>query len=109
MTYTWRIIKLSLQDELNQDGVLLENSVVNIKWKYKGEDTDGSSASYVGNTKLSAANVSADDFILYNSVTNDIALGWITDNMTADELTRIQAQITAKIEKNRVQKVRPNW
>ena len=109
MTYTWQILRLGLQDELNHEGTLLENSIVNVKWKRVATDTDGTVASYVGNTKLSAANVAAADFVALNDVTNAMALEWVTDNVSAGELSRIDAQLESKVERNRQRSVRPSW
>lgn len=109
MTYTWQILKLGLQDEVNHEGTLLENSIVNVKWKRIATDTDGTVASYVGNTKLSAANVAAADFVALNEVTNAMALGWVTDSINAKELERIDAQLTKKIDRNRTRTVKPGW
>lgn len=109
MNYTWQILKLDLQDELNHEGNLLSNSVVNIKWKRVATDTDGRVASYLGNTKLTAANVAAADFVPLNDVTNDMALQWVTDSISAKELERINSQLENKIERNRANRVKPSW
>lgn len=109
MTYTWQILKLDLQDELNHEGNLLSNSIVNIKWKRIATDADGRVASYLGNTKLSAANVAAADFVPLNDVTNDMALQWVTDNISEKELNRINTQLENKIERNRANRVKPSW
>lgn len=109
MNYSWHILRLGLQDELNHEGTLLENAIVNVKWKRVAEDADGTTASYIGNTKLSAANVAAADFIVLNSVTNEIAIGWVENSISDRELTRIDAQLDNKVERNRVRNIRPNW
>jgi len=109
VNYTWQILRFNLNDELNHEGTLLENSIVNIKWKRVATDTDGTSASYVGNTKLSAANTAADDFIALNTVTKDTAIGWIEANLGSDEINRINSQLDYKIERNRVRQVKPSF
>lgn len=109
MTYTWQIMKLDLQDELNHEGTLLENSIVNVKWKRIATDTDGTVASYVGNTKLTAANVAAADFVALNNVTNAMALEWVTDRVNEKELEKINSQLSKKIERNRTRTVKPSW
>jgi len=109
VNYTWRILKLDLQDELNHEGNLLSNSIVNIKWKRVATDTDGRVASYLGNTKLSAANIAAADFVALNDVTNEMALQWVTDRISERELERINSQLENKIERNRASKVKPSW
>lgn len=109
MTYTWHILRLGLDDVLNQDGVLLENSIVNIKWKRVAEDTDGTTASYVGNTKLSTVNTAVGDFTPLNDVSNATAIQWIQNNLSAKELQRINSQLDNKIERNRQRNVKPSW
>ena len=109
MNYSWHILRLGLQDELNHEGNLLENAIVNIKWKRVAEDTDGTTASYVGNTKLSAANVNSADFVALNDVTNEMAVSWVEGNLSEAQLNRIDEQLDNKVDRNRVRSVRPNW
>lgn len=109
MNYSWRIIKLGLNDQLNQDGVLLENAVVQVQWKLIAEDTDGTKASYVGNTVLSANLVPTDKFVLLNNVTSAQVIGWIQAAVAGTELDRINKQLDTKIERNRLREIRPNW
>ena len=109
MNYTWQILRLGVQDELNSDGVLLENAIVNIKWKRVATDTDGTVSSYIGNTKLSAASVSADNFVALNNVTNEMAIGWVENSLSTSELNRINNQLNAKIDRNRTRTIKPNW
>ena len=109
MNYTWRILELGLQDELNQEGTLLENSVVNVKWRRHATDTDGVTASYVGNTKFSAAQTAAADFIALNDLTNTQVIGWLEDSIEDEELTRINEQLTTKINRNRMRQIKPGW
>lgn len=40
MNYSWKIARLGLDDELNNDGVLLENSIVQIHYKRIAADDD---------------------------------------------------------------------
>lgn len=109
MNYSWHILRLGLQDELNHEGQLLQNAIVNIKWKRVAQDTDGTTASYISNTKLSAANIAATDFIALNDVTNAMAVGWVENSLSEREIARIDAQLDNKVERNRVRNVRPNW
>lgn len=109
MNYSWHVLKLGLQDELNHEGQLLENAIVNIKWKRVAQDTDGTMASYIGNTKLSAVNVSADNFVALNQVTNTMALQWVENSLSEKEVVRIDEQLNNKVDRNRVRNIRPNW
>lgn len=109
MTYTWYIAKLGLKDELNHEGALLENSVVEIQWKRIARDTDGTEASYVGRTQLSAHNVDEADFTQIANVTKEQAIQWVENNMSDYELNRINATLERKVERNRQRNVSPSW
>lgn len=109
MNYAWKILKLGLQDQLNHEGQLLENAVVSVKWRRTGVDTDGVSASYVGNTTFSAANVTAADFTNLNDLTNEQVISWLEEAIGLNELNRINAQIDKKVERNRVRSIKPAW
>jgi hypothetical protein len=109
MNYTWYIAKLGLKDELNHEGTLLENSVVEIQWKRVARDTDGTEASYVGRTKLSARDVDEADFTQIASVTKEQAIQWVENNMSDYELNLINKTLERKVERNRQRQVSPSW
>jgi len=109
VNYNWRVIKFGLNDQLNQDGALLENAIVEVQWKLTAEDFDGVTASYVGTTKLDAKNVSSTDFIALNDLTLEQVLGWVKDSIHPNEMDRINKQLDAKVERNRVRTIKPNW
>jgi hypothetical protein len=109
VNYNWRIIKLGLSDQLNQDGVLLENAVVQVQWKLIAEDTDGVRASYVGTTALNASSIPANQFLPLNDVTSAQVITWLQDILSGTEQDRINKQLDAKIERNRLRTIKPNW
>lgn len=109
MNYTWRIIKLGLNDQLNQDGVLLENAVVQVQWKLIAEDTDGVKASYLGNTTLNVSDIPKDQFVPLNDVTSAQVIVWVQAALAGAEQDRINKQLDAKIERKRLREIRPNW
>jgi hypothetical protein len=109
VNYNWRIIKLGLNDQLNQDGALLENAVVQVQWKLIAEDTDGVRASYVGTTSLNASSIPANQFVPLNDVTSAQVISWLQDVLSGTEQDRINKQLDAKIERNRLRTIKPNW
>jgi hypothetical protein len=109
VNYTWRILKLGLQDELNSEGTLLENSVVNVKWRRHATDTDGTQASYVGNTNFSAADTAAADFVALNDLTNVQVVAWLEESISDAEIARINEQLNIKINRNRTRQIKPGW
>ena len=109
MNYTWRITKLGLRDELNGDNVLLENAIVRVQWKRIAEDTDGTTATYLGHTDLVASNISASDFTSLNDVTKAQVIAWVEASLTAGQVSRIHKQLESKIERNRLRTITPSW
>lgn len=109
MDYSWRIIKLGLQDELNGDDVLLENAIVRVKWKRLATHDDGTTASYLGTTDLNPSLTSEADFTALNSVTKAQVVGWIEDKLTVDGITKIDDQLSSRVERNRVNTISPGW
>ena len=109
MNYTWRITKLGLRDELNGDNVLLENAIVRVQWKRIAEDTDGTTATYLGHTDLVASNISESDFTSLNDVTKAQVIAWVEASLTAGQVSRIHKQLESKIERNRLRTITPSW
>lgn len=108
MNYTWKISKLGLTDQMSTDDVLLENAIVNVKWKRIATDTDGLKASYLGNTDLNADILSA-DFVALNDVTSENVTSWIEAAITANGIAKIDAKLEAKIERKRLRNISPSW
>jgi len=109
MNYSWKIAKLGLTDQLNTDNVLLENAIVNIKWKRIVQDADGTRTSYVGNTTIDASNIAAADFVALNDVTSAEVTGWLTDALQEAGIAKIDAVLLAKVERKRLRNVSPSW
>jgi|TARA_B110000908_G_scaffold7366_1_gene9172 hypothetical protein len=109
VTYTWNITKLGLSDELNQDDVLLENAIVNLKWKRVLVDSDGNKASYVGNTKLYPQTTSAADFVAVNNVTAVQAIEWLEAEIGTAKTAVIDAELDKRLAKQDRREITPNW
>lgn len=109
MNYSWHILKLGLQDELNQDNVLLENAIIRVKWKRIAEDTDGTTASYLGSTDLNPSATASADFTALNDVTKAQVVEWLESSLSASGVTRINDKLNTKIERSRVNTITPSW
>lgn len=108
MNYTWKISKLGLTDQMSTDNVLLENAIVNVKWKRVATDTDGLKSSYLGSTDLNASMVEA-DFVALNDVTAENVTSWIEEVITAEGITKIDSNLATKIERKRLRNISPSW
>lgn len=109
MNYTWHIYKLGLKDQINNDGQLLEDAIVSVKWKKIATDTDGTRSSYVSETELSAAAVSVSDFVSLSSVTKEMVVGWIQSAINPTDMAKIDSILASKIERARVRVYNPGW
>lgn len=109
MNYTWYILNLGLKDQMNQEGVVLEDAIVYVHWKKVAEDSDGNFASYVGKTELLAEEISSDSFINLNAVTKENVVSWIENSMSVNKVNSIDNILAKKIEKSKIKSYRPNW
>ena len=109
MNYQWRIVRLGLSDELNDAGAVLENAIVEVRWKRIATDEAGNTASHVGLTKLTAKEVSASDFISLDAVTEANVLAWVQNSMTEHKINKINKILENKIEAQKVRKTKPSW
>jgi hypothetical protein len=98
MTYSWQILNFVTRNEVNGDGVSLENAVVSIHWKRSGIDSDGNTAAINGYTPLVASGVDAGSFITFADLTEDTVKTWL-DTANAGDLAEYNAKIDAKIAK----------
>lgn len=97
MNYSWQIRKLSTRDQTNADGVVLSDAVVKIKWKRTGVDGEGNSATILGYTVLSAENVAVDNFVNFNSLTEETVVGWLESTISTGLMASYNDKILEKI------------
>lgn len=102
-------MKLGLKDQMNSEGQLLEDAIVYVHWKKIAQDADGNKATYVGETELSAADVSSASFINLNVVSKDDVIEWIEGSMPKSQKDNIDKTLLKKIEKNKLKKFTPSW
>jgi hypothetical protein len=109
MVYTWTIISFETRDQVNSDDVTLENAVVTIKWQRTGVDTDGLTGSVLGYTVLSAETVAQSDFVSFDSLTEELVIGWIESATSATQLSEYNTKIQEKINKQSSTERTPPW
>lgn len=99
-TYTYEIERLKVKDEVNSDGVTLENAVCNTYWKITGTNSNGDTATWSGATPFTAANVPAANFTDFSSLTEDQVIGWIRKVVENDPgyLDHINEQLQKQID-----------
>lgn len=109
MTYSWTIIKFETRNQTNSLGESLDNAVVTVKWKRDGVDGEGNTASVLGYTVLSAESVAQADFVAFDSLTEELVIGWIENAISADKLTEYDSSIQEKINKLSSTERTPPW
>lgn len=76
-TYVYEVERMKVKDEVNNDGVTLQNAVCQTFWKVTGTNDDGNSATFSGATPFSAASVGEADFTDLADLTEEEVVGWI--------------------------------
>jgi len=105
-TYVYEVDRMKVKDEVNNDGVTLQNSVCQTFWKVTGTNSDGHSSTFAGATPFSAAAVGEDDFTDLADLTEAEVIGWIRavvegENGYIDHINDVlQKQIDAEIEQD---------
>lgn len=109
MNYSWQIVKFETRDQTNADGVSLTDSVVRVKWKRSGVDSDGNTARVLGYTSLSAENVSAGSFVPFESLTEEVVTTWLESTIPSSKMAEYDSKIQEKINKKFVTERSVPW
>ena len=88
---TWAIS--TMEHNVSDGGVIVAH------WRVNEEDGDYTASAY--GTQSFTYDASSPDFIPYDDLTEAVVLQWVFDAMGADEVTRIQDSLTAKIEEQK--------
>jgi hypothetical protein len=92
VTYTWKITGLRTKTE--GDNV---DAVVQTHWKKTGTDEHGHTATFIGATPFTSANVPEGEFVAFANLTEETVLGWIQSAINADP--SYAAHIDERIQK----------
>ena len=98
ITYTWEISSLKTKNETLNDGVVLPNAVCQTYWKKIGTDENGNEGTFSGATPFSAANLTAENFQKFDTLTEEIVLGWVQAIVVGGYEEHVNAQIQKQID-----------
>lgn len=101
--YSWKLIALKKEDV----DASHPQSVVHAKWSKTGTDESGKSATFQGACRFSVANVSPENFIPYDELTDDIILGWVQDILNRGGMDRVDKTIIDLIEESKTTQSSP--
>ena len=92
LTYTWKLISLRKTNAAN-----LSNVVIGTNWTLTGTDSDNYSGTFNGATPFRSAELDPNNFIDYNSLTEEIVLGWIQAVVVGGYMDHVNEQINKQI------------
>lgn len=97
LTLSYEVTNLKVKDEVNSDGVTLQNAVCQTYWKVTGTDGDGNQGEFQGATPFSAATVSEGAFVAFEDLVEETVIGWIQAVVDGD--ASYKAHITEQIQR----------
>ena len=106
LTLSYSVTNLKVKDEVNTDGVTLQNAVCQTYWKCAGTDSAGNTGEFVGATPFSAATVSEGSFTAFEDLQETDVIGWIQAVVDGDAgykahiEEQIQRQINAETQRD---------
>ena len=92
LTYNWKLNSLRKTSAAN-----LSNVVIGTTWTLTGTDADNYSGTFSGATPFKVAELDPSSFIDYNSLTEDIVLGWVQAVVVGSYKDHIDEQINKQI------------
>lgn len=109
ITYEWKAHQLKVQQETNKDGDVLPNAVCSVKWSKHGVDENGNRGIFGGVTGFSAYEVGLDDFVDFESLTEETVLEWVKSKIVGSYAEHVDQKITAMMQANKIQIKTPPW
>lgn len=107
-TFTWEVTGLRTRDEINTDGEVLTDAVVQTYWKLTGKDENDNEGTFTGATPFTAKDVPEGEFVHFSELTEEVVLSWIKDVVENDKpykqhiVSRIQNEIDQKKVKDAI-------
>ena len=99
LTYSWNILSIKTEDVDAEH----PQAVIHAKWRKTGVDEDGNEGRFDGACKFSLANVSPEDFIPFDQLTEEIVIGWVQDILNRGGMDRVDQTIQKVIDDNKTQ------
>jgi len=98
--YSWDCKTVDCYPTKDEQGVILDDVVYNIHWRLTGtEESEGKeySATVIGTQTVTAEDIDPDTFIPFDQLTNEIATGWCTAAMGAEQVASLETSVANQI------------
>ena len=111
LTLEYSVTGLKVKDQVNKEGVTLQNAVVQTYWRVIGTDENGNKGEWAGATPFTAENVPVDSFTSFESLTEENVIEWITAVVDGDQVFKdhILEQLEKDINKHQIKEVSMPW
>lgn len=97
LTYTWALKSLKKADVNDLSGVIVQTH-----WTCTGTDEDGDDGVFNGATPFGLEDVSPNDFVPYEELTEAVVLGWIQAVVVGPYKEHVDSQIMRQINGKKV-------
>lgn len=107
----YTVTSVKVKNEVNSEGVTLENAVCQTHWLVTGTDADGNTGEFTGATPFTAASVPAASFTSFETLVEENVVKWITAVVDGDAgyKEHIVAQIQKQIDVNLITEPTLPW
>jgi hypothetical protein len=98
--YTWDCRTVDCYPTKDEQGVELDDVVYNIHWRLTGTevvDTKTYSATVIGTQMVAADDIDPATFVPFDELTNEIATGWCTSAMGAEQVANLETSVANQI------------
>jgi hypothetical protein len=98
--YTWDCRTVDCYPTKDEQGVELDDVVYNIHWRLTGTevvDTKTYSATVIGTQMVAAEDIDPATFVPFDELTNEIATGWCTSAMGAEQVANLETSVANQI------------
>lgn len=99
--YSWDCRTVDCYPTKDEQGVELDDVVYNIHWRLTGTevvDTKTYSATVIGTQMVAAEDIDPETFVPFDELTNEIATGWCTAAMGAEQVANLETSVANQIE-----------
>lgn len=100
ITYTWDCRTVDCYPTKDEQGVELTDVVYNIHWRLTGTEESGGkkySATVIGTQTVTADDIDPATFVPFDELTNEIATGWCTAAMGAEQVASLETSVANQI------------
>ena len=100
IVYSWDCKTVDCYPTKDEQGVELTDVVYNVHWRLTGTEESGGkeySATVIGTQTVTAEDIDPDTFIPFDQLTNEIATGWCTSAMGAEQVATLEANVATQI------------